>query len=43
MFDGWSAWTWVFVAWVQLVVAYGAYLIYLRWRAARLAREEDES
>ena len=42
MFDGWSAWTWVTVAWPQLVVAYGPSLIYPRWRAARLTREEDE-
>ena len=42
MFDGWSAWTWVAVAWIELVIAYGGYLIYLRWRQARLSREEDE-
>lgn len=42
MFDDWSAWTWVTVAWLELVIAYGGYLLYLRWRAARLAREEDE-
>lgn len=41
MFDDWSTWTWVAMAWLELVVAYGAYLIYLRWRHARLAREEE--
>lgn len=35
MFSGWSPWTWVIVAWLQLVVAYGGYLLYLRWRAGR--------
>lgn len=43
MFDSWTAWTWVAVAWIQLVLAYGGYLIYLRWRAARLGREEEET
>lgn len=43
MFDNWTAWTWVAAAWIQLVLAYGGYLIYLRWRAARLGREEEET
>lgn len=41
MFDGWSAWTWVTVAWLELAVAYGGYVIYLRWRDRRARREED--
>ena len=41
MFDGWSTWTWVAVAWLELVVAYGGYLIYLGWRERRARREED--
>lgn len=43
MFDGWSNWTWVAVAWLELVVAYGGYAIYLRWRARRAGHEEDEA
>lgn len=40
MFEGWSHWTWVTVAWVELLVAYGGYLFYLRWRRQRLLRDE---
>lgn len=39
MFEGWSQWAWVAVAWLELVVAYGGYLLYLRGKAKRL---EDE-
>lgn len=42
MFESWSAWTWVAVAWLQLVVAYGGYAGYLAWRARRADREEGE-
>ncbi len=41
MFDSWSAWTWVLIAWLELVVAYGGYLLYLRWRNRR--RQNDEA
>lgn len=40
MFESWSQWTWVGVAWAQLVLAYAGYLLYLRARARRLEREE---
>ena len=42
MFESWGAWSWVTVAWLELVVAYGGYLAYLGWRARRLGRDEDE-
>lgn len=42
MFDDWGQWTWVAVAWLELAVAYGGYLIYLRWRAHRVRSEEDD-
>ena len=42
MFESWNAWTWVIVAWLQLVVAYGGYAGYLAWRARRATREEGE-
>lgn len=40
MFDSWNQWTWVAIAWLQLVVAYGGYLAYLDWRRRRLLRDE---
>lgn len=39
MFDNWSHWTWVTVAWLEVVLAYGGYLLYLRWRRQRLLRD----
>lgn len=40
MFESWSHWTWVTVAWLQLVLAYGGYLAYLGWRRRRLLGDE---
>ena len=40
MFDGLNQWTWVVIAWLELLLAYGGYLLYLRARAKRL--EDDE-
>ena len=40
MFDQWSAWTWVAVAWLELVLAYGAYLAYLGWRRRKLLSDD---
>ena len=40
MFDDWSHWTWVAVAWLEVVLAYGGYLTYLGWRRRRLLRDE---
>ncbi len=39
MFENWSPWAWVAAAYLQLVIAYGGYLLYLRARARKL--EED--
>lgn len=41
MFDAWGPWAWVAAAWLELVLAYGGYLVYLRARAARLEREAE--
>lgn len=43
MFDAWGPWAWVAAAWLELVVAYGGYLIYLGWRRKRARREEEEA
>lgn len=40
MFDNWSHWTWVTVAWIELLLAYGGYLVYLNWRRRRLVADE---
>jgi hypothetical protein len=40
VFDDWSAWTWVLIAWGQLAVAYVAYEAYLRRREAEALRDE---
>ena len=40
MFENLSNWTWVAIAWLQLLVAYGGYLLYLRNRARRLEDED---
>ncbi len=40
MFENWSHWTWVAVAWLELVLAYGGYLAYLGWRRRRLVQDE---
>lgn len=42
MFDAWGHWAWVAAAWLELALAYGGYLIYLRWRARRVRSEEDD-
>lgn len=39
MFDNWSQWAWVALAWLELLVAYGGYLFYLRSRGKRLEEE----
>ncbi len=41
MFDGWSHWTWVSIAWLEVVLAYGGYLAYLGWRRRQLLRDGD--
>jgi hypothetical protein len=40
VFENWSHWTWVGVAWVELLLAYGGYLAYLGWRRRRLVADE---
>ena len=42
MFDAWSQWTWVAVAWSQVVIDYGLYLAYLG-RRRRLLLEDDSA
>jgi hypothetical protein len=41
VFEGWSHWTWVSIAWAQVVLAYGGYLAYLGWRKRRLLADAD--
>ncbi len=40
MFENWSHWTWVSVAWLEVVLAYAGYLAYLDWRRRRLLQDE---
>lgn len=40
MFDSWNHWTWVSVAWIELIVAYGGYLVYLGWRRRKLLEDD---
>jgi hypothetical protein len=40
VFDSWNQWTWVTIAWLQLLVAYGGYLAYLGWRQRQLLRDD---
>lgn len=40
MFENWSHWTWVTVAWLEVVLAYAGYLTYLGWRRRRLIKDE---
>lgn len=40
MFETWTHWTWVSVAWIELVLAFAGYLAYLGWRRRRLQRDE---
>lgn len=40
MFDSWGHWAWVALAWAQLFVTYGGYLLYLRRRAKRAGERQ---
>jgi hypothetical protein len=40
VFEAWSPWTWVAIAWLELVVAYGGYLVYLDRRRRRLLSDD---
>jgi hypothetical protein len=40
VFDSWGHWTWVTIAWLQVVAAYVGYVIYLRWRRTRLLEDD---
>jgi hypothetical protein len=42
VFDNWSQWTWVSIAWIELVLAYGGYLLYLNWRRQKVIAEHAE-
>lgn len=39
MFENWTQWHWVALAWGQLILAYIGYLVYLNRREAYLRRE----
>ncbi len=39
MFEAWSHWTWVSIAWAEVVLAYVGYLVYLGWRRRQVLRE----
>jgi len=39
MFENWTQWNWVALAWGQLILAYVGYLVYLNRREAYLRRE----
>lgn len=41
MFEGWSHWTWVTIAWAEVVLVYAGYLAYLGWRKRQLLRDDD--
>jgi hypothetical protein len=36
MFENLNPWAWVAFAWLELVIAYGGYFLYLQGRARRL-------
>ena len=40
MFDTMTQWTWVAIAWSQVLIAYGGYLAYLGWRRRRLEADD---
>jgi hypothetical protein len=40
VFDTMSQWTWVAIAWLQVLLAYGGYLVYLAWRRRRLLEDD---
>lgn len=42
VFDDLTQWQWVALAWLQLAVVYGGYLLYLALRRRRLERERAE-
>lgn len=39
-FSSWSQWTWVWIAWGQLILAYLGYSAYLNWRRGELLRHD---
>lgn len=41
MFESISPWGWVALAWGELIVAYGAYLVYLGRRRRRLEQDRE--
>ncbi len=42
MFDHLSHWQWVALAWLELLVAYAGYTLYLSWRARRARAPEEK-
>ena len=41
MFEGWNHWTWVGIAWAEVVLVYVGYLVYLGWRKRQLLEDAD--
>ena len=39
-FSSWTPWTWVWIAWGQLIVAYLGYAYYLNWRRDKLLSDD---
>lgn len=42
MFEAWGPWAWVAAAWIEVALAYGGYLAYVRWREQRARRGGGE-
>lgn len=42
MFDNFGPWTWITIAWAQLLIAYGGYLLYLRRLERRILERAEE-
>jgi hypothetical protein len=40
VFDAFTHWTWVTIAWVEVVLAYLGYLTYVSWRRRRLLEDD---
>jgi hypothetical protein len=43
VFDNWTQWTWVSIAWGELLLAYGGYLLYLNWRRQKVVEADDQT
>jgi hypothetical protein len=41
VFESSNHWAWVTLAWGELILAYGGYLLYLNWRRQKLLRDHE--